>query len=104
MAGVVKGQHGGRRNIDPTVVGFRQFCRDVISNPKVKAKIEAAALRNPEFALRLAEHGYGRPPQALDVRLGNADVGGFRCTFDDGTPIGYGLPATALPLPAGIVE
>jgi hypothetical protein len=62
------------------VVGFRAWCRAVVERPEVRAALERYALENPEFALRLAEHGFGRPPQALDVR---------QCAIDDGRPIEY---------------
>jgi len=46
---------------------FREFCRDIITRPEVLARLEAEALVNPVFALRLAEFGIGRPFQAVYV-------------------------------------
>lgn len=101
--------HGGRRkNTDPVVVGFREFCRNVVSHPEVKAKIEAAARANPEFALRVAEHGYGRPPQALDVSHNTGQVPlEFRILDVNGAAFAFGggdLPAHAVPVPAKAPE
>jgi len=106
MAGV-KGR-SGRRNRDPIVTGFREFCRDVVSDPKVQAKIRRQALANPDFALRVAEHGFGRPPQALDVshRTENGPLE-FRILDATGADFAFGrndLPTAAVPLPTGAVE
>jgi hypothetical protein len=46
---------------------FREFCRDIITRPEVLAALEAEAIKNPQFALKLAEHGIGRPFQAVYV-------------------------------------
>ena len=54
----------GRKRI---VKGFRGWCRKVVEDPKVRAAMERAALESPEFALKIAEHGYGRPPQAKNL-------------------------------------
>lgn len=64
----------GRSGRKPEATGYRAWCRSVADRPEIRAKILARALEDPDFALRLAEHGYGRPPQALDVRLeGDSD-------------------------------
>lgn len=105
MAGV-KGR-SGRKNRPPEVIGFRDFCRNVIANPKVQAGITRRALRDPEFALRVAEHGFGRPPQALDVKIGG-DNGPleFRILDAAGNPftLGGAVPAAAVPLPGEAAE
>ena len=107
MAGV-KGRSGtGRHKRDPVVIGWRDFCRTVVSDPRVQAKIQETALANPEFALRLAEHGYGRPPQALDVKVNDGRAIVHRVTFGGfeappgghpGVPDVAGVPAADLRL------
>ena len=92
-----------------SVVGGRAWLRSIADDPARRLRVESAidkAITKGELGpiFHAFEHGYGRPPQALDIKLGNADAEGFRCVFDDGTPIGHGLPATALPLPAGVAE
>ena len=46
---------------------FRQRCRDIVLSPKVWKGIAARARRDPEFAMRVAEHGFGRPTQAVSL-------------------------------------
>ena len=109
MAGVAGRSGKGRGNPDPIVVGFREFCRSVVSDPRVQAKIQETALANPEFALRLAEHGYGRPPQALDVKFGNSNDGPleFRILDATGADFAFGrhdLPTRSVPLPTAATE
>ena len=94
-------QNGGRRQgagRTRTVLGFREWCRSVVDSPKVREAMAAAALKDPDFALKLSEHGYGRPPQSLDV---NVNPGGgaieHRVCFADGNA----LSAAAVPIPAG---
>lgn len=38
-------------------------------DPEVLANLMEAARTDPMVALKLAEHGFGRPPQALDVKV-----------------------------------
>lgn len=52
-------------------LAFREFCRKVINEPEVLERLRQEALTNPMFALKLAEHGIGRPFQALHIK---ADV------------------------------
>ena len=97
----------GRRNRDPVVIGWRDFCRKVVSDPAVQAKIKSTALENPEFALRLAEHGYGRPPQALDVKVANDRPLEFRILDATGAAFAFGggdLPTRSIPLPTKASE
>lgn len=104
MAGV-KGRSGRKR--DPNIIGFRDFCRSVVSDPKVQAKIHATALANADFALRLAEHGYGRPPQALDVKVGSSSPLEFRILDATGAAFAFGghdLPTRSIPLPTEASE
>jgi len=107
MAGV-KGRSGtGRHKRDPVVIGWRDFCRTVVSDPRVQAKIQETALANPEFALRLAEHGYGRPPQALDVKVANEGPLEFRILDAAGAAFAFGggdLPTRSIPLPTEATE
>jgi len=65
MAGV-KGRSGAKPKLK--TAQFRAFCRDIITRPEVLAVLEAEALANPTFALKLAEHGIGRPFQAVYVK------------------------------------
>ena len=68
--------HGGRRvgsGRKQEAAGFRQWCRHLFNDPKVRAAVRKRAKEDPEFALRIAEHGWGRPPQALDVKVGNSE-------------------------------
>lgn len=76
---------------------FREFCREVCADPVVQAKIQEAARENPEFALRVAEHGFGRPPQSLAI-TGSLEVGdGVRHVVV--LPGGFALPAAATGVP-----
>lgn len=36
--------------------------------------LERQAKSDPVVALKLFEHGYGRPPQALDVAISDAEI------------------------------
>ncbi len=65
MAGV-KGRSGAKPKRKTLL--FREFCRDIITRPEVLAVLEAEALANPMFALKLAEHGIGRPFQSVLVQ------------------------------------
>ncbi len=58
-----------RRGIVPDKASYRQWCRDVVLDETVLAKLKARAQEDADFALRLAEHGFGRAPQALQVSL-----------------------------------
>lgn len=82
-------------------LAFRDFCRGVINKPEVLAALEAEALANPMFALRLAEFGIGRPFQAVHVTTERTD-GVYRSNFADGTAVTNGetiLPAAVADLP-----
>lgn len=64
--------HGGRRpgagrKCLPST--WREWCRAVVNDPAVRKAILERAKRDPEFALRVADHGFGRPPQALGVTV-----------------------------------
>ena len=103
MAGV-KGRSGRK----PDTTGFRSWCRSVVDRESVKTLIAAKAEADPEFALKVAEHGYGRPPQALDVHVGN-DNGPleFRILDATGAAFEFGrndLPTRAVPLPTAATE
>jgi hypothetical protein len=102
--GVRPGQGRPRKGAD----SFREWCRSVIDHPEVRAAVEARAKRDPEFALKLGEHGYGKAPQSLTI---GSDPKApllveHRASFADGTPFGAPsgldpvLAATAT-LPAG---
>jgi hypothetical protein len=67
---------GGKRpgaGRKPLRKGWQEFCREVVRDKKVQAKIKAAAEADPQFALKLAEHGFGRPSQALQISHGTIE-------------------------------
>lgn len=89
------------------VLGWRDFCRSVIGDPRIQAAIKARALRNPDFALRVAEQGYGRPPQALDVSHRSEGPLEFRILDATGAIFAFGggdLPTRSVPLPTEATE
>jgi len=95
MAGV-KGRSGNKPKA--LTIAFRDFCRRVINEPEVLAVLEAEALANPMFALRLAEFGIGRPFQAVYVGGSVDHQHAVRTVeLDDGT-VAFTTP-TALPAP-----
>jgi hypothetical protein len=79
--------------------------RIAVDNPKrwerfIQAIDVQLSEGNPEAFLRAFEHGYGRPPQALDVRTAEVTPGQqriYRAAFDDGDAIA----PEAVPLPEG---
>ena len=97
------GKNGGARpgaGRKPTAVGFRQWCRDVVMRPEVLQALEERALTDTEFALKVAEHGFGRPPQALDIKVGGDSDQPIRheVTMPGGTPLSAsvaGLPTSS---------
>ena len=94
MAGV-KGRSGPRHGAKAKA--FRDFCRDVISDKIVLDLLRKTARVDPVFALRLAEHGIGRPYQAVHVTTERVD-GLYRSEFSDSKPV---HPAAATQLPDG---
>ena len=81
--------HGGARKgagRKTLKFGFRKWCREVVMDKEVQEQIKAEAKTNPHFALKLAEHGFGRPPQSLDVKV-NDITGLFVAEFADGEPV-----------------
>jgi hypothetical protein len=89
-------RNGGRKRND-SGFQFRAWCRDLIAEPKVRAAVAKRARTDPDFALRVAEHGFGRPPQSLDVKVGTGK-GTIRHTV---TVAGGGaLPPGAAGVPA----
>ena len=65
MAGV-KGKSG--RTPNKLGLYWREACRDIATSDKVLKLVKAAAESDPVFALRVAEHGFGRPFQAVHVK------------------------------------
>lgn len=55
---------------------FRKWCRKVALDPDVQELMHRTAKENPEFALKVCEHAYGRPPQALDITTPDHPIGG----------------------------
>lgn len=107
----------GRKRGSTKVVGGRPRMRGLVDDPKRIAKFRKAldaALDGPDSLaavtayLRVFEHGYGRPPQALDVKLGTGDNGpiDFRILDATGAPfaLGAGVPAAVVPLPGEAAE
>ncbi len=70
MAGV-KGKSGRKPN--ELALQFRAFCRELINSEKVLKTIRTQAIADPFFALKVAEHGIGRPFQSVHVQ-GAVDV------------------------------
>jgi hypothetical protein len=92
----------GRSGRKSYVQGFRDFCREVVLSEQVREKMRAEAEENPDYALKLAEHGFGRPPQSMDLKVsGDADQPlVYRAEFADGGAIGAADPET-LPKESG---
>lgn len=90
MAGV-KGRSGRKQ----AVTGFRAWCREVGLSRTVKANIIRRARHDPEFALKLLEHGFGRPPQSLDVKVQRENTYRIAWPSSDGETV----HTTALPDP-----
>ncbi len=59
----------GRSGRKSFVTGFREFCRGVVMDPDLQEKMKKRAQEDMDYALKLAEHGFGRPPQALDLKV-----------------------------------
>jgi hypothetical protein len=83
--------------LDASLVGWARS-----KNPSEAAGAAVAAY------LRAFEHGYGRPPQALDVKVGNSD-GPFEFRILDaaGAAFAFGggdLPTRSIPLPTEASE
>ena len=105
MAGA-KGRSGGRRagaGRKPVTANpdfrFREWCRAVVARPEVREGIAARAETDPEFALKVAEHGFGRPPQSLDVKVGGDGTRiDYRVQIEGGgvvAPAATGVPTAA---------
>jgi len=107
----------GRRNRDPLVVGGRIYLRALVDNPDYRTQFTAQferaitgedPIKAVEAFLKIFEHGYGRPPQALDVKVGNSDGPlEFRILDVAGADFAFGggdLPTRAVPLPTGVTE
>jgi hypothetical protein len=93
----VGGKGSGNKG-KPHVTGYRQKMRDITLLPEVLEGIVARAKLDPEFALKCAEHGFGRAPQALDIRAANVDPGqqlAYRASLEGG----YAIPSEATGIP-----
>jgi len=98
----------GRSGRKPDATGFRAWAREVVDRESTRQLIADKANVDPDYALRLCEHAYGRPPQALDVSH-RTDDGPleFRILDATGADFAFGrndLPTAAVPLPTGAVE
>lgn len=49
--------------------GFRDFCRRTVMSRLVRLSLIRRARIDPEFALKLAKHGFGAEPQAVQVNV-----------------------------------
>ena len=93
---------GARPNSGPRrpIAGTRKWFRDLVEDPKRRAKVEAIidqdlAENRLENYWKAVEHGFGRPPQALDVKVGGGEGPlEFEIQFSDGS--------TAAPLPTNV--
>ena len=78
--------------------------RNLASDPEALRKVTERAKNDPEFWLRIFEHGFGRPPQAIDVRGSLTDPSEqhiYRAVLSDGVAFSEDPdPATAPVLPA----
>lgn len=83
----------GRKRVE---FRFRRWCREVFVDPEIQENIKRAAKEDPLFALKLAEHGWGRPPQSLTVDVDDKRQGEFRAEFADGASV---HPAALAELP-----
>lgn len=57
-----------------SVAGTRAWLRKMCENPDMRAKVEAAVRASVEEGdlsdyWKALEHGFGRPPQALDIKV-----------------------------------
>ena len=80
-------------------VGGRRWVRELVDDPERREAFRACldsalAGKDPVDGvaayLRAFEHGYGRPPQALDVRTSEVAPGEqiiYRAAFEDGAPV-----------------
>ena len=49
--------------------GWREWCRQCAMQPEVLELIDQEAKRNPSYALEVAAHGFGKPPQGVTVDI-----------------------------------
>ena len=54
--------------------GFRDFCRRTVMSRLVRLGLIRRARLDPEFALKLAKHGFGAEPQAVQVNVDHREV------------------------------
>jgi len=98
----------GRSGRKPDATGFRAWAREVVDRESTRKLIADKADSDPDYALRLCEHAYGRPPQALDVSHRTEDGPlEFRILDVTGAAFAFGggdLPTRSLPLPTGVAE
>ena len=95
--------HGGRRQGSgkKAIAGkFRSTCREIVESEKVQKLFRDTAETDAHFALKLAEHGWGRPPQSLDIKVaGDSDQPiVHEVTMPGGAPLSAsvaGLPASS---------
>ena len=68
--------HGGKRpgsGPEVKIAGTRKWFRDIVENPDLRSRVEKiiqaeVAQGQLENWWKAVEHGFGRPPQALDIR------------------------------------
>ena len=49
----------------PKPFNFRRWCREVSMSEKARKLVQKKVETDPDFALKVAEHGYGKAPQSL---------------------------------------
>ena len=88
-----KRNQGGRPKGTVKVAGTRAWFRNIVENPELRAQVESvireAVLKGDLTDYwKAVEHGFGRPPQALDVKVGPGEGGPlvFEVQLDDGSP------------------
>ena len=68
------------------IIGW--VARAFFVDPEIQQNIVEAAKTDPLFALKLAEHGWGRPPQSLAVDVTDKrQLGVYRAEFADGAAV-----------------
>ncbi len=113
MAGGGKRAGAGRRKGNVNVVGGRARMRTAVDDEdrwtRFIATVDAQLAKgNPDPFLKAFEHGYGRPPQALDVSHRTQDGPlEFRILDATGADFAFGggdLPTRSVPLPTAVAE
>ena len=90
---------GAKRGRPTKVAGTRKWFREIVEDPDRRQKVIDvidAGIKAGNLCdyWKAVEHGFGRPPQALDVKIGGGDEAlEFEIKFADGSPAAP-LPST----------